>query len=277
MTELTVTLRVEKGEALSHQEVDNNFSGLRDAHLSPLIDADGVTANDIGKLAMFDETINKAKVYEQSPAVDGEKGKYIIIINENIADEIQFENYDLYIDSSWFSNPDDLNAASLALANYLNTNFSNDLVAIDTGGEVEITFNNFPESSDENVYTNNGYYSIEIITNAKPEIPSLSEGLVLGKIAVVEGSQIKVHDPRIMEIETAEDITLPTGPVSNDEFQRLMPRILIGANGGKVRGLSDYINAGLEIDKMFTSVTGKVGLALTSANTGEKILVRRLP
>lgn len=271
---LELILRLDKGAALTHQEMDTNLQELAKVNLSPGIPCVGITDADKGKLVMFDDSDNLAKLYERSPAVEGKLGKYSFSVNSTTADVIDLGTYGFHI------NPQDYqeNATTKAdlaanLANYFNTYWSTKFTATATSNVVTVVAKVFPQAN-QPIQINGSNISLSVVVEPKPAVPTMPHRVILGVVAKVEDSKVYCYDNTVLEVVAGEDINVPTGASIEDLQARVFPRLLFADDGGVATiATPAHLNIG---HKSYFGVAGVVGFALHSAKAGEKVLVRRL-
>lgn len=272
---LELTLRLDKGVALTHQEMDTNLKELAKVNLSPGIPCVGITDADKGKLVMFDDSDNLAKLYKRTPKSDGVKGVYVFAPKStNINTYLHFNAYGLGVSIN--HNAPTMPTFIALLVDKLNNDYSQHFTASDNkDGTFTIEF----LSAASNQYNNEIdfdvlHFDVNIKTAAKMKMPSMPHRMVLGVVAKVENNKVYCYDNTVLEVIAGEDINIPSNVAVADVENRVAPRLLFGDNGGVATTAKQ---AHFALDKMaFFGVPGVVGFALHSAKAGEKVLVRRL-
>lgn len=272
---LELTLRLDKGVALTHQEMDTNLKELAKVNLSPGIPCVGITDADKGKLVMFDDSDNLAKLYERSPA---KKAKATFIFTFPVAgtENIKFNTYGVKVSGADYEGKTSQEVV-INFADYINKHFNHLFVAIPEGNKVIVHAIVPPSITIEhNIVVDSGGSNVFVSIEEPGDIaPTMPHRVVLGVVAKVEDNKVYCYDNTVLEVIAGEDINVPTGASIEDLQARVFPRLLFADNGG-VATTATPAHVNLAMPQMTFGAPGVVGFALHSAKAGERILVRRL-
>ena len=209
-----------------------------------------ITAQDTGKLAMLDYDGN-IKLYAETPAVTGTKGKWLIQFNQLSAPEVNF-NYSLRNSGGiWATANNWLGTATMAdeeAANflaYINNSYGYMLTASAGAYTNEVQLEQVQAKELNQLPSfNSGTISVSTLQNPQPDIPAMPKRVCVGILKNVDESAhtAVLEDVVVLQAESAPDIVQSLSQAATktgtEHAFTLAQLIAVPTAGGKVRAIT---------------------------------------